>query len=225
MKLSQRTLSILKNYSLLNNSIKVKAGNVLEITSSDEVIRSSAEVEEIFPVDFSIYKLNDFLQACSLFKEEPDLKFDTRSVSISYERNRTIDYVYCNPNLIVQKNMFDGRVLSEPVFKFNISAQQIQDLVRAASNLGLEDLIINKDNDTYDIVVTNIKTPSSNKFVLKIDDVLVEPESLPKFSIKCENIKLVPGNYAVSLILNEKKTKVVSLFKHETELFYYILTQ
>ena len=66
MKLSENTITILKNFSGINQSILVKKGNKLRTISIAKNILSEAEISENFPRDFAIYDLNQFLN-CLLY--------------------------------------------------------------------------------------------------------------------------------------------------------------
>ena len=74
MKLTSNTISILKNFSTINQNLMVKTGNILSTMSAMKNIVAQAEVTETFPQEFAIYDLNEFLSALSLF-EEPELNF------------------------------------------------------------------------------------------------------------------------------------------------------
>ena len=61
MKLSDKTLVILKNFAGINNSILVKRGDNLRTISLAKNILAEANINEEFPRDFAIYDLNQFL--------------------------------------------------------------------------------------------------------------------------------------------------------------------
>ena len=75
MKLSEQTVSILKNFSTINQNLVIKEGSEISTMSAMKNIVSKSEVEEPFPVEFAIYDLNEFLSAMSLFTN-PDLDFN-----------------------------------------------------------------------------------------------------------------------------------------------------
>ena len=60
MKLSDKTLTILKNFAGINNSILVKEGTNLRTISVAKNIHAEATIEEDFPREFGIYDLNQF---------------------------------------------------------------------------------------------------------------------------------------------------------------------
>ena len=74
MKLSDKTLSFLKNFSTINQSILFKQGTRLRTISVMKNILAEASIEEELPKDFGIYDLNQFLNGLSLH-HSPDLDF------------------------------------------------------------------------------------------------------------------------------------------------------
>ena len=65
--LSRTTLDVLKNYATINSSIVFRKGNTLRTISNAENILSQFTSEEIFPTDFAIYDLSQFLSGITLF--------------------------------------------------------------------------------------------------------------------------------------------------------------
>ena len=74
MKISNKTLDVLKNFSEINQSILIKKGKKLKTVSALKNILAHAEVEEDFPQDFAIYQLNEFIGVLSTMNY-PDLTF------------------------------------------------------------------------------------------------------------------------------------------------------
>ena len=66
MKLSESTLSLLKNFSTINQSILFKQGTKLRTISVMKNILAEATIAEEFPKDFGIYDLNQYLNGLSL---------------------------------------------------------------------------------------------------------------------------------------------------------------
>ena len=75
MKLSDKTLSLLKNFSTINQSILFKKGSKLRTVSVMKNILAEASIEEEFPRDFGIYDLNQYLNGLSLHND-PELNFE-----------------------------------------------------------------------------------------------------------------------------------------------------
>ena len=72
MKLSESTLSLLKNFSTINQSILFKQGTKLRTISVMKNILAEATITEEIPKDFGIYDLNQFLNGLSLH-QSPEL--------------------------------------------------------------------------------------------------------------------------------------------------------
>ena len=72
MKLSDKTLGVLKNYANINQGLMFKKGKVLKTVSSHKNILSEATISEDIPADFGIYDLNNFLSVMSLDQDNPD---------------------------------------------------------------------------------------------------------------------------------------------------------
>jgi len=62
MRLSDKTLMLLKNFSTINQSILFKQGNSLRTISVMKNILAEATIEEDIPKDFGVYDLNQFLK-------------------------------------------------------------------------------------------------------------------------------------------------------------------
>ena len=75
MKLSDNTLTLLKNFSNINQSILFKQGKSLRTISVMKNILAEATINEELPKDFGIYDLNQFLNGLSLHNN-PDLDFE-----------------------------------------------------------------------------------------------------------------------------------------------------
>jgi len=74
MKLSDETVSVLKNYSTINQNLMIKSGKTLSTMSAMKNIVAKATVAENFERDIAIYDLNEFLSGMSLFTT-PEMDF------------------------------------------------------------------------------------------------------------------------------------------------------
>ena len=84
MKISTKTLDVLKNFSEINQSKLIKKGKKLKTVSTLKNILAHADVEENFPQDFAIYQLNEFIGVLSTMGN-PDLTFHDKYVMLSQE--------------------------------------------------------------------------------------------------------------------------------------------
>ena len=100
MKLSDKTLTLLKNFSNINQSILFKEGDSLRTISVMKNILAEARVEESFPKDFGIYDLNQFLNGLSLH-QKPELHFENEGYVVIKEGRSRSKYFFADPNVIV----------------------------------------------------------------------------------------------------------------------------
>jgi len=100
MKLSDNTVSVLKNYSTINQNLMINAGSTLTTMSAMKNIVARATVAETFEKDVAIYDLNEFLASLSLF-ESPDLDFQDKFVMMGNEGSRkSLKYWYSDPSVV-----------------------------------------------------------------------------------------------------------------------------
>ena len=191
MKLSDKTLTLLKNFSSINQSILFKKGSSLRTISVMKNILAEATIEEDLPTDFGIYDLNQFLNGLGLH-QNPDLDFqNTGHVLIREGKSRT-KYFFADPNVIVTPPDKEITLPSEDV-SFELSTQQLDKLLKAAAIYQLPDLAVVGGDGVVKIVVRDKKNDTSNDFSI----VVGETESVFSFNFKVENIKIVPGTYDV----------------------------
>ena len=94
MNLSSDTLSLLKNFSEINQGILVKPGNTIKTISNMKNILAEAQISETFSSEFAIYDLPEFLRSIELF-EKPQLQFNGgSSVKIDNGKGRNINYYF-----------------------------------------------------------------------------------------------------------------------------------
>jgi len=213
MKLSENTINILKNYSVINPSLLVKPGNVLSTVSPVKSIFAKATVEENFPSQFAIYELSKFLGVVSLFNE-PELDFGEKQMTI-ISGSQSLNYTYADPSMIVTPPEKDIN-FPEPDIEFNITQEELQKVVRATGVLQLPDIAVIGDGSTLKMSSTNSKNPTTDVFNIKVG------ETDKKFNMifKAENIiKLISANYNVKI-----SAKGLALFTADT-IRYYVATE
>ena len=80
--LSNNTLNVLRNYSTINSSIVFRKGNTVRTISNAENILAKFTSEEVFPMDFAIYDLSQFLSGINLFSNPRSLSLTTKIMSL-----------------------------------------------------------------------------------------------------------------------------------------------
>ena len=191
MKLSDSTLSLLKNFSTINQSILFKQGNRLRTMSVMKNILAEATITEELPKDFGIYDLGQFLNGMGLH-QSPELDFANEGHVVIKEGKMRSKYFFADPNVIITPPEKPIELPSEDV-TFELSTDQLDKLLKAASIYQLPDLSVVGENGAVKLLVRDKKNDTSNSFSIAVGDT----ESKFAFNFKVENIKILPGTYEI----------------------------
>ena len=212
MKLSDRTINLLKNFASINQSILFKQGNQLRTISVMKNILAEANIDEDFPQDFGVYDLSQFLNSLGLF-QEPELNFTGESFVNIKEGKQRSKYFFADPSVIVSPPEKSITLPTVDV-EFTLKSSQLDRLLKAAAVYHLTDLSVVGDGSEIKMVVADRKNDTSNDFSI----VVGETDKKYQLNFKVENIKIVPGTYEVKI-----SRKLLSQFKSaEYDLTYYI---
>jgi hypothetical protein len=212
MKLSDKTLTLLKNFSSINQSILFKQGSKLRTISVMKNILAEAEIEEELPKDFGIYDLNQFLNGINLY-HSPELDFNNEGYVMIREGKSRAKYFFADPNVIVTPPDKEIALPSEDVC-FVLDTKELDRLLKASSVYQLPDLSVIGEAGVVKLVVRDKKNDTSNEFSV----VVGEAENEFVFNFKVENIKILPGSYEVVI-----SKKLLSRFKSNSfDATYYI---
>jgi len=191
MKLSDKTLTVLKNFAGINNSILVKQGTQLRTMSVAKNILAEAFIDEEFPKDFAIYDLNQFLNGLGLH-QDPEMDFTESSYLTIREGKRRVKYFFADPAVIVSPPDKEINLPSEDVH-FQLDSVSLEKLLKAAAVYQLPDLSVIGGAGVVKLVVRDKKNDTSNEFAI----VVGETDKEFAFNFKVENIKIIPGAYDV----------------------------
>jgi len=219
MKLSNETVTVLKNFSTINQNLVIKSGNSISTMSAMKNIVAKAEVSETFPRDFAIYDLNEFLAALSLF-DKPDLDFKEDFVVMTEDgsTSKTLRYWYSDPSVVTTPSKEVTMPSSE--VSFSLSSNILSDVQKAAAVIGVPDMVLTNGRiGGADLKVTDKKNDTANDYAVGIDVTNEDGKDLPyKFWFKVENLKLLSGTYDVKV-----SSKNISHFKNtNVDIEYWI---
>ena len=212
MKLSDITLSLLKNFSTINQSILFKQGSKLRTISVMKNIYAEASIGENLPKDFGIYDLNQFLNGLTLHNS-PDLDFTNDGHVVIKEGRMRSKYFFADPGVIVTPPDKEIEIPSVDV-SFELSTNQLDKLLKAAAVYQLPDFCAVGGAGVVQLVVRDKKNDTSNSFSV----IVGETDKEFTFNFKIENIKILPGTYDVSI-----SQKLMSKFvSKDYDLKYYL---
>ena len=141
MNLSNETVSVLKNFSTINQNLVIKGGNSISTISAQKNIVAQATVKETFPQDFAIYDLNEFLAALSLF-EKPHLEFRDDFVVITENGSSTksLKYWYSDPSVVTTTTK--DITMPECEVTISLTNSLLSNVQKAAAVISVPDMVL-----------------------------------------------------------------------------------
>lgn len=219
MKLSEKTLSILKNFSSINSGIAFKTGNKISTVSPQKNILADAVIDETIPRDFCIYDLNNFLSAISLFKDGAELDFDSNNVIIKNlaDSRSSIKYRFTDSSMVI------GAPDKRPnIPDFDVSFVFTQDdfnwVLKTASVLGSPNIAVESDGSVVSITTFDVANDAAHTNTTNLTTVTANGQSY-RLIFRTENLKMIPGEYNVEI-----SSKGIAKFTSKTDDIVYFVT-
>ena len=213
MKISESTISILRNFSDINANILFTPGKTLQTMSTMKNIMAKADVEENFESEFGVYDLPEFLRALDSF-QQPVLNFNgSANLKIKDEKSSlSARYAFADKSTL----RYPTKVISMPdkTVTFTLKDSDWESVKKLYTNLSLPDIAIKGENGKIKLVALDKKNSNSN------ESSIVVGESDLEFTayIKAENMKIIPGDYDVAL----SKAKIAHFINRKVKVQYWI---
>jgi hypothetical protein len=212
MYLSKSTVQILKNFAQINQSIKIKEGNVLCSLARAGNIFATAEVEEEFAKEVNIYNLSQFLSALALM-DTPHLKINDGNVVLK-SGDQKITYWMADPD-IIQDPYKETVRLPSVLFSFELTEDVTQRVMKIASVLTAPEIQVVSKAGVVLFKIGDTTKLTTNSFEMEIG----ESEETFEYNFQVENFKLLPGSYTVNVPTGKSFLNFVS---RDISLQYYI---
>lgn len=215
MELSENTLSVLKNFSGINQNLLFQGGNTIKTISEAKNVVSTAVVTENFPQKFGIYDLSEFIGVLSLV-DQPTLKFAEEFVTVGDSTGRSKVKYFFSPEETLTTPTKDVN-MPEGDVKFTLDNETLSKLKRAASTLGHSEVSISPDGSgILTLSVVDNANSTSNAYSIDVDGEY-SAEAF-NFILNIDNLKILPGDYEVTI-----STRLISQFRHtELDVRYWI---
>jgi len=213
MKLSENTISILRNFSDINQNILFKPGKTLATMSTMKNIMAKANVEEDFEQEFGIYDLPEFLRSFEKF-QKPVLKFNgSANLKIEDESSPLkTRYPFAEKSTLVSPskdiNMPDKTVT------FTLKQSDFDMIKGQYATLSLPDIAIRGKKGKVEIVALDKKNNNAPESSLPVGETDLDFNAY----IKAENLKVIPGDYDVAL----SKAKIAHFKNKKVNIQYWI---
>jgi gp45 sliding clamp, C terminal len=212
MKLSENTLSVLKNFATINSGIVVKPGKVLRTISSNKAILAEANVEETFPNEFGIYDLSKVLSVID--KNSPEVEFEKDFMV--FKSLGKIRVRYTAPTLILAP---PNKNINIPAYdvSFKLGADALSWVFSTAAILKCPNIVVKSDGNGEGISIWAMDVKGEI-----VDDANIDVNGTSDIAfqavIKVDNLKIISGEYKVDI-----SSAGVSRFSNEAKnLTYWI---
>ena len=213
MKISDNTISILRNFSDINANILFTPGQTLSTMSTMKNIMAKADVEEQFDTEFGVYDLPEFLRALDSF-QQPVLKFNgSANLKIQDEKSTlSARYAFADKSTL----RYPSKQISMPdkTVTFTLNNSDYESVKKLYTNLSLPDIAFKGEKGKIKLVALDKKNSNSNESSVTVGDTDLEFTAY----VKAENMKIIPGDYDVAL----SKAKIAHFINKKVKVQYWI---
>lgn len=208
MELTEKALTVLKNFATINPNIVLTEGNTIKTISEAKNVLATATLDVEFPKTVGIYDLNEFLSVLSLI-DSPTLSFtDDNFVTISDSSLRTkVKYFYSDISMLTVPSK--DIIMPEAEVTFTLDRDTLSRVKRAASVLGHTEMSLSVVGGALELRVIDHNDPTSNAYSTLVQGTFEDPNF--NFVFNISNLKMVEGDYQVDI-----SSKLISQFTNET---------
>ncbi len=214
MQLTEKTLSILKNFASINQNFVFNGTNVVRTVAESRSIMGEATLESAPDSMIGIYDLNEFLSTLNLVDNAKlDFKKDFVEITDSSGRSR-VKYYFSDPDMLTYPKK-EVVPLTEGV-KFDLDLDTFNKLKRASSTLGHEMLRITPKGKNLLLAIVDPENKTANDF--SMDHAGDTADMDYTVYISMANLKMLPGDYSVVIT----KKLVMYLENKNDNIKYYV---
>lgn len=191
MNFSEKTVSVLKNFATINQSLLFRKGNVIKTISPQKTILAQATIEEEIPSEFGIYELNKFLGTLSLFSDH-EVYINEHYMTIKSGASQS-KYFFADPETIMtppDKPLPIDNVLCE----FTLGQNDFKAVMQGANVLQLPEVTIEAKAGDIWVVARDSKNTTTNTFERKVGEMTQQNVSFQSV-LKVENLKMMLDSY------------------------------
>jgi hypothetical protein len=213
MKFSNETLGLFKNFASINTNIVFKQGDAVSTISNAKNVFAKATIKETIPNEFAIYDLNSMLAMLTLVDGQ-EIEFGDKCLTVTSPAGK-FEYYYSNPEIVTGAPA--GEIEHVDVYKFKMTSEDIQMIMKAAAITGAPTISITNKNQAVTLSVSDRKNDTASNFKKALGT------SFDNFDvfIAVENLKVIPDAYEVSVAKTANGKAKFLHFKHESRQLQY----
>ncbi|NDB82043.1 MAG: hypothetical protein EB127_04780 [Alphaproteobacteria bacterium] len=186
MKLDEKTLEVLKNFSAINTGIYFRPGKILRVINPSRTFIGKAQIQQEIESQFGIYDINRFLSVVSML-DDPEIKIkldgtDGNGTASITANNSKILYRLAADGLIVVPPDKDLK-LQNPEVNFTLKGEALTQVLKAAGILGLPEIVISGDRNKIKLSARDTKQDGSDSFSVDVGSTKAKFDFVFKFEI------------------------------------------
>lgn len=196
MKLSKDTITVLKNFSEIWDTLWVPEGNVLRTMHIHRGVYGLAQVPETFEQRFGIYSLKKFLGVLTLHNDV-EIDFHDNHMDIRDANGSAwTKYFYADEKAVLEVPIVDFRIDPDTHVNFQMDAVDFVKVKKAASVLKNPEFTIRSRGGDIEIAASNSEHELNDEFSIN-----VPVKTGKEFDIKMDmtNVKLLDLDYRVTI--------------------------
>jgi hypothetical protein len=205
MKLSDRTMAVLKAFKKINNSLVIEPGKTLRTMAPTMAVFASAEIDETFEHRLEIHDLGKFLGVLTTFSDE------TADLIVKDERHVLVEFKSGVFKLMMapQGSVEPPKKAikhANPVHVYSLTANELTKFLKGANSIAAPHIVFEGEDGRASIRATDLDNRfSANDF--RILDGATDQTFKVGFST--ELFVLLPVDYKVSISAETKNAHFV----------------
>ena len=168
MKLSDTTLTILRNFSRINGNLHIPKGNIIRTMQVSKGCLAQATVPEVFDNDVSIYSLPQLLAMISLYGDPEFELNDDHMVIISDSGVERTIYRYAAKDILTLPPDKDLSLDPDANVTFELTGEHVKKIMRASGVLRNMELALRCRDGNLEAAVINIDNKLTNEFKIAL---------------------------------------------------------
>lgn len=188
MQLTPNAIQKLKHFSRINQSVVIKAGSVISTKNPVGSVYARAELTDVFPQEFAIYDLNEFLGLLDMSTGEIDFK--DKHMILTMKTGGKVKFFYTEPTLIKEAALVLPQYTT--VSTFQLTKADFTNVKRLGGLLGASHTLFTDK----DISLINPDRPASNTYQ---QNITANTTSSYSVRVLNENLSFPEDDYTVEI--------------------------
>lgn len=195
VEVTPQLISVLKNFSTINQGIRFEEGNNLKTRNISGSFFARAVLGVEIPKEFFISDLPNFISMLSLY-DKPILELKEDHLIIKNKTGNTkTTYRYGAQEVIVFPEKFP--TMKDADFEFQLSEEQFTSMMKAAAIINSEFLsVVGEKNGNAQIMTSDLTNSLSNQFSITISE---DAPANFQFVMHVDKLHLVKDSYVIEM--------------------------